>query len=440
MTCHTINPYCAALEALRAQPTHQLKQVGDQWRSPDRLWWGINSMFGPFVLDLFADRDNAKCEAFYSAEDNALTQNWSCRLAELNGAAFANPPYSRASQHEGQYITGMRQIMAYTLAMREAGGRYVFLIKAATAEVWWPEDADHIAFVRGRVSFDLPVWYRPAAGQPSESSAGFGAAIAVFDKTWRGPKFDYISRDHLEARGAALMAQIESAARRMLPQAEECGDVSPQVTDVPAVEEQEIPLMKADIIAQSGFDVWACAAAAFGDKLEYTFSESKFAHVWANDSVTDPQIALVSEDIVTKAIAIIESSASDALLTAWVELNIEEDSRTESFERLQRVAEEFAVGMPDFIHTIEQLDRGALSNIRVLRATLRATFPETQNDVWPAEAMLIADQVHELSSLPENHRRKVMHHINRMLLERQQSDEIIASALSLTATFGEHAQ
>lgn len=183
------------------------------------MWWGINSKYGPFVLDLFADRDNAKCEEFYSAEDNALTQNWSARLAELNGAGYANPPYSRASQHEGQYITGMRHIMAHTLAMREAGGRYVFLIKAATGEVWWPEEADHIAFIRGRISFDLPVWYRPEEGQPSESSAGFGAAIAVFDKTWRGPKFDYVSRDELEVRGAAFMRQIELAAARMIPPA-----------------------------------------------------------------------------------------------------------------------------------------------------------------------------------------------------------------------------
>lgn len=76
--------------------------------------------------------------------------------------------------------------MAHTLAMREVGGRYVFLIKAATGEVWWPEDADHIAFIRGRISFDLPVWYRPEEGQPSESSAGFGAAIAIFDKSGEG--------------------------------------------------------------------------------------------------------------------------------------------------------------------------------------------------------------------------------------------------------------
>lgn len=282
--------YCMSLKQLREQTNHQLKQVGDQWRSPDRLWWGLNSLFGPFVLDLFADRDNAKCEAYYSAEDNALTKNWSERLAELNGAAFANPPYSRASMHDGVHITGMRQIMAHTLAMRELGGRYVFLIKAATGEVWWPEGADHIAFVRGRVSFDLPVWYRPEDGQPAESSAGFGAAIAVFDKTWRGKKFDYISRDHLEARGDAFMAQIERAAARLTPFVQ-------------------------------------------------------------------------------------------ALIT-----------------------------------------------------------PETTNDVWSAEVTLLAEQVPTLISLPHEHQRKIKHHINRMLLERQPSSEIISAAQSLTATFGENAQ
>ncbi|KMV71982.1 DNA adenine methylase [bacteria symbiont BFo1 of Frankliniella occidentalis] len=231
MTDHTKNPYCAALEALRAAPTHKLKEVGDQWRSPDRLWWGINSKYGPFVLDLFADANNAKCEAFYSAEDNALTQDWSARLSELRGAAYANPPYSRASQYGGQYITGMRQIMAHTLAMRELGGRYVFLIKAATGEVWWPENADHVAFIRGRISFDLPEWYRPAEGQPSESSAGFGAAIAVFDKTWRGPKFDYVSRDELEARGAAFMRQIELTAAKMMPPAAVTGPLQVPETE-----------------------------------------------------------------------------------------------------------------------------------------------------------------------------------------------------------------
>lgn len=290
MTELAVNPYCVALDALRAQPTHKLKEVGDQWRSPEAIWWGINAMFGPFVLDLFADASNAKCEAFYSAEDNALTQDWSARLSELRGAAYANPPYSRASQQDGQYITGMTHIMAHTAAMRELGGRYVFLIKAATGELWWPEDADHIAFIRGRISFDLPVWYRPAEGQPSESSAGFGAAIAVFDKTWHGPKFDYVSRDELEARGAAFMRQIELAAARFQPQ----------------TQQQNIP----EIIP-------------------------------------------------------------------------------------------------------------ALS------------VPETEHDVWPAEVKLMANQVEDLPDLSPPHHRKVMQHINRMLLEKTPPAAIIQAAKTL---------
>ncbi|HGG4756262.1 TPA: phage N-6-adenine-methyltransferase, partial [Salmonella enterica subsp. enterica serovar Ball] len=97
------NKYCQALAELRSKSAHELKEVGDQWRTPDSIYWGINAMFGPFVLDLFSDDENAKCEDYYTAEDNALAHDWADRLAELNGAAFGNPPYSRASQHEGQY-------------------------------------------------------------------------------------------------------------------------------------------------------------------------------------------------------------------------------------------------------------------------------------------------------------------------------------------------
>jgi phage N-6-adenine-methyltransferase len=125
---------------------------------PDNIFWGINAMFGPLVLDLFTDGENSKCPDFYTAEDT-LTHDWSERLAELNGAAFANPPYSRAMQHDDVYITGMRHIVDHTMAMREKGGRYVILIKAATSEVWWPENADHIAFIRGRIGFDVPKWF-----------------------------------------------------------------------------------------------------------------------------------------------------------------------------------------------------------------------------------------------------------------------------------------
>ncbi|CNJ88554.1 DNA N-6-adenine-methyltransferase [Yersinia aldovae] len=99
--------YVHDLAVLKSAPTHKLKLIGDQWRTPDALFWGINAMFGPLVLDLFSDGENAKTPAYYTAEDNALTQDWAAKLTELNGAAFANPPYSTAKKHEGQYITGI---------------------------------------------------------------------------------------------------------------------------------------------------------------------------------------------------------------------------------------------------------------------------------------------------------------------------------------------
>ncbi|EML3652195.1 MULTISPECIES: phage N-6-adenine-methyltransferase [Citrobacter freundii complex] len=205
------NKYCQALAELRSKPAHELKEVGDQWRTPDLLFWGINALFGPLVLDLFADDDNAKCPAWYTAEDNALTQDWSERLAELGGAGYGNPPYSRSQYHEKHAITGMTHIMKYAAAQREKGGRYVFLIKAAPSETWWPEDADHIVLIRGRIGFDLPVWFVPTDEKQKPTSAFFAGAIAVFDKSWRGERFSYINRTELEAKGRAFMALAQFA-------------------------------------------------------------------------------------------------------------------------------------------------------------------------------------------------------------------------------------
>jgi DNA (cytosine-5)-methyltransferase 1 len=221
-----VNQYVAALDLLRSKSAHKLKEIGDQWRTPDSLFWGINAMFGPLVLDLFADETNAKCETFYSPVNNALMQDWSAALAELNGAAFANPPYSRASQHDGQYITGMRHIMTYATEMRARGGRYVFLVKAATGEIWWPEAADHISFIRGRVGYEVPKWYKPADGEPLATTAGFSAVIVVFDKTWRGPAMGYINRDDLITRGETALAQMRWMAPRLIQQQNQPQNIS----------------------------------------------------------------------------------------------------------------------------------------------------------------------------------------------------------------------
>lgn len=206
--------YVIELEELRNKPAHMLKEVGDQWRSPDPLYWGINAKFGPFTLDLFTDGQNSKCPDYYTAEDNALTQDWSEKLKELGGAAYGNPPYSRATYHGKQAVTGMVHIMEYAKSMREKGGRYVFLLKAATSETWWPEWADHVAFIRGRIGFDLPDWFVPANEKQKPSGAFFAGAVVILDKDWQGDKISYISRDELIAIGELFIQQAHWLVER----------------------------------------------------------------------------------------------------------------------------------------------------------------------------------------------------------------------------------
>ncbi|WP_372941775.1 phage N-6-adenine-methyltransferase [Shewanella sp.] len=202
--------YAQSLAELKAKPAHYLKEVGDQWQTPPALFWGVFAKFGPFILDLFTDGENNKCANYYTVEDNALVQDWA---EDLNGAkAFANPPYSRSSYEDEQAITGMRNIIDKTRIERDKGAKVVYLIKSATSEVWWPEDADHVCFIRGRISFDLPAWFKPANKKQAASSAGFACAIAVFDRDWQGERMSYINRDDLLRDGKVMLDVINAAA------------------------------------------------------------------------------------------------------------------------------------------------------------------------------------------------------------------------------------
>ncbi|QMF86883.1 phage N-6-adenine-methyltransferase [Citrobacter freundii] len=390
--------YCQALAELRSKSAHKLNEVGDQWCTPDNIFWGINAMFGPLVLDLFSDGENSKCADYYTVKDNALAQDWSARLTGLNGVAFANPPYSRATQHEDKYITGMRYIMQHASAMREKGGRYVFLIKAATSEVWWPEDADHVAFIRGRIGFDLPSWFVPADEKQIPSGAFFAGAIAVFDKNWRGPAMSYISRKDLEAHGDSFLAQIRREAARLVQQLpQQTIPDLPQTTETVAQEakpealaeakpqptvESELPLTKASIIEKSGFRFWACACAAFGDKDEYTFSESRFAHTWASDSVECPEIIVVPPETIAKAVTLIAQHTYQQKITDWLaQQHFDHDGiRADMQSRLFTLAPEMLAdhdfSVDDVLATMEIIPPACWHNIRSLRARFRILAEE----------------------------------------------------------------
>lgn len=218
-------PYTEALAAVKRKPRHQsAKEISDQWRTPDWLFWAVNHLTGMRIeLDLFTDGQNSKCSNYFTAEDNALKQDWAASLMDIEmdeggkPMAFANPPYSIAQDESGDPLTGMRRIMAKAAEERDRGAASIWVVKSATSETWWParafdEDegpqADAIIFIKGRIAFVPPVWYRPAEGVTPPTSAGFGAAILVFDKNIHPDlkKLDgkYLSRSWLQAVGEPL--------------------------------------------------------------------------------------------------------------------------------------------------------------------------------------------------------------------------------------------
>lgn len=211
------NPYLEKLRAVRDQRTHKLSELGDQWRTPDWLFLALNELYGPLVLDCFTDGQNAKTPAFFTAEDNALRQDWKARLDRIGedfGTCFYNPPYSRASQVGKQYITGMRYIMAKVIEEHKKGAPSVGLVKTATSEVWWPaNEASQVIHIQGRISYDPPHWYRPEEDK-RVAGAGFPASIIIMNGTNSERKKEaYISREELMEIGKPL-AEAQAAKRK----------------------------------------------------------------------------------------------------------------------------------------------------------------------------------------------------------------------------------
>jgi len=56
----------------------------DEWSTPQEVFDSLDAEFG-FTLDPCATAENAKCDSFYTLQDNGLSQNWGGR------ACFAIP-------------------------------------------------------------------------------------------------------------------------------------------------------------------------------------------------------------------------------------------------------------------------------------------------------------------------------------------------------------
>lgn len=113
-----------------------------EWETPPSLFAALDAEFR-FTLDVCARASNAKCERFYSPEDDGLSLPWI-------GACWCNPPYGR---QVGEWIR-----KAYEES-RRPGTIVVCLIHARTDTAWWHAwamRAAEVRFIRRRVRFLAP--------------------------------------------------------------------------------------------------------------------------------------------------------------------------------------------------------------------------------------------------------------------------------------------
>ena len=57
----------------------------DNWETPQGVFDELDEEFG-FELDVCADEGNAKCERYYTEEEDGLGKEW-------EGVCWMNPPY-----------------------------------------------------------------------------------------------------------------------------------------------------------------------------------------------------------------------------------------------------------------------------------------------------------------------------------------------------------
>jgi phage N-6-adenine-methyltransferase len=137
----------------------------DEWETPPEFFDLINRQLGPFTLDPCARAETAKCEQYFTQEDDGLAQPW-------YGVVWVNPPYSAP-----------RRWVEKALAEMAAGhaNRIVMLLPAAVDTVWFHDlvlPHAEVYFIRGRLRF--LGWEGTPIGSPTA-----GNVLAVFrPKGW----------------------------------------------------------------------------------------------------------------------------------------------------------------------------------------------------------------------------------------------------------------
>lgn len=126
----------------------------DEWPTPQKFYEQLVLKHGPFDLDPCATQESAKCERFFTLEDDGLAHPWA------PARVFMNPPYSNVAAWMQKALDESRR-----------GAFVCALVPARVDTAWWHDYAEkaRYEFVRGRLKFGA-----------ATASAPFASAVVLF--------------------------------------------------------------------------------------------------------------------------------------------------------------------------------------------------------------------------------------------------------------------
>ena len=129
----------------------------NEWATPQDFFDKLNKEFN-FTLDPCATHENAKCDKYYTIEDDGLKQSWK------GETVFCNPPYGRQ----------IKDWVEKAYNESKEGATVVMLIPSRTDTKYWHKwifPNAEIRFIKGRLKFG-----------GSKNSAPFPSAVVIFRK------------------------------------------------------------------------------------------------------------------------------------------------------------------------------------------------------------------------------------------------------------------
>ena len=112
----------------------------DMWSTPQEFYDKLNDEFN-FTLDPCATENNAKCDNFFTVDDDGLKQDWSGNIV------FCNPPYGRAIK---EWVK-----KSYEESLKK-NTTVVMLIPSRTDTIYFHDfiyGKAEIRFIKGRLKF-----------------------------------------------------------------------------------------------------------------------------------------------------------------------------------------------------------------------------------------------------------------------------------------------